>query len=102
MIEQEHIIQLTWKWAGKEFVLNLKPNQTMTNLKDQLYFYTNVLPKRQKLIMPGKLPSDDTCIGQISWPPGKKFMMVGTPEEQIFKELDPAEIPDVNRRCYRT
>ena len=56
MAEQQDVVQLIWKWAGKEFTLNLTKTQTISNLKDQLYFYTNVLPKRQKLIMPGKLP----------------------------------------------
>ena len=28
-------------------------------------------------------------------------MMVGTPEEQIFKEMDPTELPDVSRELSK-
>ena len=36
-----------------------------------------------------------TSVSAINLASNKKFMMVGTPEEQMLKEPDPSELPDV-------
>jgi hypothetical protein len=50
MEEENRIIELIAKWAGKEFPMKLEKNQTLEDLKAQLYSLTNVAPKRQKIM----------------------------------------------------
>lgn len=43
-------MELIAKWGNKEFNIKIKKNQTLEELKVQLYSLTNVQPKRQKII----------------------------------------------------
>eukprot|EP01117_Protostelium_nocturnum_P010161 TRINITY_DN3629_c0_g1_i2.p2 TRINITY_DN3629_c0_g1~~TRINITY_DN3629_c0_g1_i2.p2 ORF type:complete len:356 (-),score=128.79 TRINITY_DN3629_c0_g1_i2:123-1190(-) len=99
-------IEVVARWNGKDYVVPIKSTQTLCDLKENLFHSTKVLPKRQKIIglfnqnapqFKGKSNNelDMVPISVLNIPDKKKFMMIGTPEEQIFQELKPEDIPDV-------
>ncbi|PRP76063.1 hypothetical protein PROFUN_01779 [Planoprotostelium fungivorum] len=104
--ETKESLEIFAKWNGKEYKVCLKPEQTICDVKESLFHATQVLPKRQKLIglfnagheeVKGRSQAevDMIPISRLSIPNKKKFMLVGTPEESIFQELKPEEMPDV-------
>jgi len=75
-------------------------------VKESLFKSTSVLPKRQKIVglysatsplTKGKSQAevDMMPLSQLSIPNKKKFMLVGTAEENIFVELKAEDMPDV-------
>ena len=72
------VISLEVKYVGKSFAISIPIESTILSLKEKIQEFTNVLPKRQKLIglVKGKAPDDSVSRHsiEISLPsPEKKF-----------------------------
>lgn len=92
-------VSLVAKWGKKKINLsNLHPATTILEVKEMLKEETNILPKRQKLIGLGKV-DDESILKDIKFKKQKtshEFILMGTPEEEIF--VDPSDkegLPDV-------
>ena len=90
------------KWNGKDFkVTTLESTHTVSDLKEELFKQTNVLPDRQKLLglkskTPGKQCVDEMLLSDLDLKPSTKLMLMGTPEEQIrIVNTKPENLPEV-------
>ncbi|KAI0567230.1 Ubiquitin [Gracilaria domingensis] len=83
--DQEIVLRV--KWRSSTYIVELSPQETVTDLKARLFELTDVLPKRQKVIgLPsssGRPPQDMQPLGQLSLKAEQKIMMIGTREEDI-------------------
>lgn len=89
-------ITLTVKWSGKEYIVRVCGDDTITELKRRICEVTNVLPKRQKLLYPkmaSKLGDDSVLLSQLNIKPNVKMTMIGTIEDEIF--VDQVDAPEV-------
>lgn len=87
---------LTVKWSGKEYTVKVCGDDTVGELKRNIYEVTNVLPKRQKLLYPkvgSKLSDDSSLISQLPLKPSVKMTMIGTVEDDII--VDQVDSPDI-------
>jgi len=91
-------IELIAKWNGKEYTVIVSPNDTIQDLKHQLEGFTKVHAKRQKLMgLPskGKL-LDSTVLSACGLKQRHKFIMMGTPEEELtLFALPPTDKPEI-------
>jgi len=82
-------IQLVAKWNGKEYLVVLREDETISDLKHKLQDLTNVQVKRQKLVgISKKQPPDTAIIKTLGLKRSHHFFLMGTLEENI-----PTEIP---------
>eukprot|EP00162_Nutomonas_longa_P013042 comp21387_c0_seq1/m.46154 comp21387_c0_seq1/g.46154 ORF comp21387_c0_seq1/g.46154 comp21387_c0_seq1/m.46154 type:complete len:372 (+) comp21387_c0_seq1:77-1192(+) len=93
--EEVVLVSFSVKWNGREFPMTLPVDATLGDLKGLLEAETDVLACRQKLfgLVKGKLPADNTLIGEFALGPQSKVSMMGTPEASIVKA--PAEMDDL-------
>ncbi|KAG5461378.1 MAG: hypothetical protein BJ554DRAFT_6440 [Olpidium bornovanus] len=100
---EERTVRLLVTWSAKAIQLDVRPTETISQLKGQLAGLTNVLPKRQKLIglVKGKLPvraecrvADDVVLGSLSLKDGHNILMMGTAEADIL-DPDLLDLPEV-------
>ncbi|KAH7685352.1 ubiquitin-like domain-containing CTD phosphatase 1 protein [Dioscorea alata] len=89
---------LTVKWNGKEYIIRVCGDDTVSELKRRICEVTTVLPKRQKLLYPklaSKLGDDSILLSQLPLKPSVKMTMIGTVEDEIFvDQVDSPEIVD--------
>ncbi|KAJ3273665.1 hypothetical protein HDV01_004274 [Terramyces sp. JEL0728] len=85
---------LTAKWNGKEYKLDFQQDQSIKELKEYLYEITQVSPTKQKLIglVKGKLPPDNTLIKDLKLKPNHHFILMGTVDEDIIKDLSDMDV----------
>ena len=73
--------ELVFKWSGKEFVIAVGQDETVSSLKRKIQERTSVQPKRQKLLglkdKSGKLPTDGHTLAELQLKPGQKIMLMG-------------------------
>ncbi|KAF8163430.1 HAD-like domain-containing protein [Crassisporium funariophilum] len=94
----EHWTELQFTWAGKIFKLDIADSDRVFDLKAALHGLTKVPSDRQKILglVKGKLPPDQSRIGDLGLAPGKKFTLIGTPEGDEIKDPSQLEfLPDV-------
>ena len=99
------VVTLLAKWGKEKIELaNLAPATTIAQIKDSISEKTNVLPKRQKLIglttLSKQKVTDDVFLSELKPKSTPKinqdgvlevkhtFILMGTPEEQIFVDPD--------------
>jgi ubiquitin-like domain-containing CTD phosphatase 1 len=94
-------IELIVKWNGQDFkITNLLSNNTVEDLKNELYKQTQVLQERQKLLglkaNSGENAVNTTRLDDLKYKAGQKIMMMGTIEEKI-EDLNkkPENLPDI-------
>lgn len=72
---------LTVKWNGKEYIIRVCGDDTVSELKRRICEVTTVLPKRQKLLYPklaSKLGDDSILLSQLPLKPSVKMTMIGS------------------------
>eukprot|EP01118_Nematostelium_gracile_P005202 TRINITY_DN162_c0_g2_i2.p1 TRINITY_DN162_c0_g2~~TRINITY_DN162_c0_g2_i2.p1 ORF type:complete len:192 (-),score=58.96 TRINITY_DN162_c0_g2_i2:33-608(-) len=89
-------VALVAKWGNKEYPMEMEDSSTLEEMKMCLYSLTKVNPKRQKIVglYKGKA-EDNNTLAELAIVSNKKFMMIGTIEEEILKEPKPEDIADV-------
>ncbi len=113
---QSYVVSLTAKWGKEKIELNdLSPSTNIAQVKDLISEKTNVLPKRQKLIGLTTLTkvkvADQILLSELKpksnavtkTPDGMhiksikyNFILMGTPEENIFVDPDDHDdLPEV-------
>ncbi|KDN45936.1 HAD-superfamily subfamily IIID h protein [Tilletiaria anomala UBC 951] len=104
-VDEGTTIAFKCKYAQTVHSVRLTTLDEVSDLKAILFSLTDVPAERQKLIglTKGKLPSDDTLIGQLAFPPssvkGKtaeglkevSMILVGTPKALTFKDIGKAD-----------
>ncbi|RUS15143.1 HAD-like domain-containing protein [Endogone sp. FLAS-F59071] len=95
-------IQFVATWNNSKYPLQVPEDETVATLKETLATLTNVPPKRQKLLgfVKGKLPDDSAVLSTLSLKPKPNsitidFLMMGTPDANLFKDPDQVDLPDV-------
>ena len=104
-----NICTFTLRYSGKEKIelTDLPAATNIGDVKDMLHKHTRILPKRQKLIglksnKSGSTVGEDTPLSDLKVKGSKgnavvhNFILMGTPEEQIF--VDPSQkddLPDI-------
>lgn len=48
--KMEGILKITVKWSGKEYIIEIEENSTVSDLKSMIQKETGVRPDRQKLL----------------------------------------------------
>lgn len=93
--------EITFKWNGNDYkVANLLESNSVSDIKNELYKQTNVMPERQKLIglktNAGQAITNDTLLIDLKYKSGTKIMMMGTVEEKI-EDMNkmPENMPEV-------
>ncbi|PXF46614.1 Ubiquitin-like domain-containing CTD phosphatase 1 [Gracilariopsis chorda] len=83
--EQEIVLRV--KWRSSTYIVELSQQETLVDLKNRLFEFTEVLPKRQKVLgLPtssGRPPEDTLPIANLNLKPDHKIIMIGTREEDI-------------------
>lgn len=77
----EEELTLIVKWSGKEYTLRVCGDDSVAELKRRICEFTNVLPKRQKLLYPkvsAKLADDSLLLSQIPIKSSIKMTMIGS------------------------
>ncbi|KAK4687029.1 ubiquitin-like domain-containing CTD phosphatase 1, partial [Tremellales sp. Uapishka_1] len=94
--QEEKWYTLTMAWSGKTYELKVGASDMVYDFKAMIHNLTRVPPVRQKLIglTKGKLSDeyDSTRFGNLGVKKTGKFTMIGTPEEDSFK--DPAVLTE--------
>jgi len=90
-------LELIAKWNGKEYVVTTPVDATIKDLKRQLEAFTKVQAKRQKLVglAAGKLLADETILSHCKLKQKHKFIMVGTPEDELAVFVTPSQEQEV-------
>uniref|UniRef100_A0A8I7BAK6 protein-serine/threonine phosphatase n=2 Tax=Hordeum vulgare subsp. vulgare TaxID=112509 RepID=A0A8I7BAK6_HORVV len=87
-------ITLVVKWSGKEYTVRAMGDDTLLELKRRICEYTEVLPKRQKLLYPKLILNDESVLlSSLPFKPNGKLTMIGTVEDEIF--VDRPDDPEV-------
>lgn len=85
--DDEQDIVLRVKWRSSTYIVELSQQETLLDLKHRLFEFTEVLPKRQKVLgLPtssGRPPQDSLLMSSLTLKPDHKIIMVGTREEHI-------------------
>ena len=72
------------KWNKQEFSLDIDLTQELGLLRSQLLSLSGVLPEKQKIMMKGKvLSNDETSLEQLGVRAGSSLMMMGTATELV-------------------
>jgi len=69
------------EWNKQKFDLEVDFTKPVDEFKTQIYSLTRVPPERQKVMMPGGALKDDLSKFRSKITPGKRIMVMGTPEE---------------------
>eukprot|EP01006_Ploeotia_vitrea_P034854 TRINITY_DN65807_c5_g1_i1.p1 TRINITY_DN65807_c5_g1~~TRINITY_DN65807_c5_g1_i1.p1 ORF type:complete len:384 (-),score=49.09 TRINITY_DN65807_c5_g1_i1:168-1319(-) len=87
--EEEESFTLICKYGGQCFPIPYTARSTVLDVKTQIKAFTNVLPDRQKIVglTKGKLAPDDTQLCKLGLKKDQRFMMIGTPEDQIPQKI---------------
>lgn len=93
-------VNLTVKWAGKEYLIpDLPLHACVMDLKHAIFEKTGVLPERQKLVgvkCKGKPVAESVRLTDLKLEPNSKIMMVGSLEKSIQDaSTPPDDLPDV-------
>ncbi|VAH66611.1 hypothetical protein VPH35_046455 [Triticum aestivum] len=87
-------ITLVVKWGGKEYTVRAMGDDTLLELKRRICEFTDVLPKRQKLLYPKLILNDESVLlSSLPFKPNGKLTMIGTVEDEIF--VDRPDDPEV-------
>ncbi|KAL7638221.1 UNVERIFIED_CONTAM: hypothetical protein RMT77_010785 [Armadillidium vulgare] len=90
---------VTVKWSGKEFEIEVKDDMTVSSFKDSIEAHTGVKPERQKILNlkhMGKLPADDVKMSSLNLKPGMKIMLIGSLESAVEEaQTIPDDLPPV-------
>ncbi|KAF7038886.1 hypothetical protein CFC21_048983, partial [Triticum aestivum] len=74
-------ITLVVKWSGKEYTVRAMGDDTLLELKRRICEFTDVLPKRQKLLYPKLILNDESVLlSSLPFKPNGKLTMIGTVE----------------------
>ncbi|RUS30797.1 hypothetical protein BC938DRAFT_478942, partial [Jimgerdemannia flammicorona] len=94
-------------WNNTKYPIHVADHETVATLKETLATLTNVPPNRQKLLgfVKGKLPDDSAVLSTLSLKPKPNsttidFMLMGTPDANLFKDPDQVDLPDVINGLY--
>ncbi|EMS57136.1 Ubiquitin-like domain-containing CTD phosphatase [Triticum urartu] len=72
-------ITLVVKWSGKEYTVRAMGDDTLLELKRRICEFTDVLPKRQKLLYPKLILNDESVLlSSLPFKPNGKLTMIGT------------------------
>ncbi|RUP38015.1 hypothetical protein BC936DRAFT_138427 [Jimgerdemannia flammicorona] len=112
-----HTLSFVATWNNTKYPIHVADHETVATLKETLATLTNVPPNRQKLLgfVKGKLPScpfvvplfqdDSAVLSTLSLKPKPNsttidFMLMGTPDANLFKDPDQVDLPDVINGLY--
>uniref|UniRef100_M8BD99 protein-serine/threonine phosphatase n=1 Tax=Aegilops tauschii TaxID=37682 RepID=M8BD99_AEGTA len=71
-------ITLVVKWSGKEYTVRAMGDDTLLELKRRICEFTDVLPKRQKLLYPKLILNDESVLlSSLPFKPNGKLTMIG-------------------------
>ncbi|KAI9470587.1 MAG: hypothetical protein EXX96DRAFT_602870 [Benjaminiella poitrasii] len=96
-------INVTVKWSGKKFDMELDTDESPELFKTQIYSQTGVPPERQKVLVKGGILKDDTDLNKLGLKNGHNFMMMGTAGElpkpppkpvQFLEDMTDAEVAE--------
>ncbi|RUP38016.1 hypothetical protein BC936DRAFT_138427 [Jimgerdemannia flammicorona] len=97
-----HTLSFVATWNNTKYPIHVADHETVATLKETLATLTNVPPNRQKLLgfVKGKLPDDSAVLSTLSLKPKPNsttidFMLMGTPDANLFKDPDQVDLPDV-------
>ncbi|KAI8853404.1 hypothetical protein BC829DRAFT_382730 [Chytridium lagenaria] len=76
-------MQVTVKWSGQKYAVDVDLEQTGAVFKMQLFSLTNVEPDRQKILVKGGVLKDDTPMKNLGLKEGVTIMMMGTVGEGL-------------------
>lgn len=92
--KDEGLIEIFVKWSGKVLPITCSGEDTIFTVKLKLEEQTNVLVEKQKILVkfkPNNTDGDDTLISQVNLPANRTLVMIGTAEQNLFKELSKEE-----------
>jgi len=87
--ESSSPLRLLVKWGDKEFDVYVDRDESVGDLKVKIMSLTNVVPARQKFIglyKGHRLPEDTATMQKLGVQNNKRFMMLGTAEENSLKQ----------------
>lgn len=96
MEEEQPTFEILVKWKGNIYPITCSNDDTLLSLKLKLEIETNVLADKQKITMrfqPKPLLPDDAPLSTAIIPKNRTIMMIGTPEDDLFKP--PSEIEQI-------
>ncbi|KAL2913571.1 deubiquitinating enzyme [Polyrhizophydium stewartii] len=75
------MVQISVKWSGQKYPVDVDAAQTGLVLKTQLFSLTGVAPDRQKIMVKGGMLKDETPLASLGLKDGQQLMMMGTAGE---------------------